>query len=132
MEVMNTWLTQELKISMDHKEGRRYYIAVAFPLKDDVGKIIGVCAITTEIIERKRIEEDLRKNRRFLADLIDNSAAIICTKDRYGRYELVNRQWKEVPDMELMLHFLKYSSMDQNRFSNYTKNTIVSEKVNLL
>ena len=48
------------------------------------------------ITERIRAEEDLRRNRRFLSDLIEHSGALICAKDRDGRYELVNRKWEEV------------------------------------
>lgn len=36
------------------------------------------------------------KNRRFLADLIEHSGALICVKDREGRYELINHKWEEV------------------------------------
>ncbi len=48
------------------------------------------------ITDRKRIENDLRESRRFLADLIENSGALISVKDREGRFEMVNRKWEEV------------------------------------
>ena len=38
----------------------------------------------------------LNENRIFLAELIENSGALIYVKDRLGRYELVNRKWEEV------------------------------------
>lgn len=60
------------------------------------GAVLGFQAITRDITERKRIEDDLRKNRQFLSDLIENSGALIYVKDRAGRYELVNRKWEEV------------------------------------
>jgi len=58
----------------------------------------GLCILSSfdDITERKRVEEDLRRNRRFLSDLIEHSGALICVKDRDGRYQLVNRKWEEV------------------------------------
>ena len=55
-----------------------------------------VFGVIQDITDRKRTEEDLRKNRRFLSDLIENSGATIFVKDREGRYEMVNRKFEEV------------------------------------
>ncbi len=49
-----------------------------------------------EILQRQ-VEErtrSLEENRRFLSDLVENSATVIFAKDRLGRYELVNREWE--------------------------------------
>lgn len=46
--------------------------------------------------DRIKVEEELRRNCRFLSDLVEYSGNIICIKDRQGRYELVNRKWEEV------------------------------------
>jgi PAS domain S-box-containing protein len=48
------------------------------------------------ITDRKRVENELRESRRFLADLIENSGTLISVKDREGRFEMVNRKWEEV------------------------------------
>lgn len=58
----------------------------------------GQCMLSSidDITERKRIEEDLRSNRRFLSELVEHSATLICVKDPDGRYELVNRKFEEV------------------------------------
>ena len=47
----------------------------------------------------QRIDNGLSDNRRFLADLIEHSAAVIFVKDLEGRYELVNRRYEEVTGM---------------------------------
>ncbi|HBF34662.1 TPA: hypothetical protein DDW35_08855 [Candidatus Sumerlaeota bacterium] len=52
--------------------------------------------IGINIADRKKAEEDLRKSRRFLADLIEHSGTLIFVKNREGRYELVNSQWEVV------------------------------------
>lgn len=52
------------------------------------------------VTERKQVGDALRENRRFLADLIEYSGALIFVKDRDGRYELVNRKWEEVTGLK--------------------------------
>ncbi len=48
-----------------------------------------------DITYRKKAEDSLKENQRFLADLLDNSATIIIVKDHEGRYQLVNRKWED-------------------------------------
>lgn len=55
-----------------------------------------VFGIIQDITDRKRVEEDLRENRRFLSELIEHSGNLIFVKDREGRYEMVNHKWEEV------------------------------------
>ena len=45
---------------------------------------------------RNRAEEALRRERRFLADVIEHSGALVYMKDKEGRYLLVNRSWEEM------------------------------------
>ena len=59
-----------------------------------------VFGIIQDITDRKRAEEDLRKNRRFLSELIEHNGAVIFVKDREGRYEMVNRKWEEVTGLK--------------------------------
>jgi two-component system cell cycle sensor histidine kinase/response regulator CckA len=55
-----------------------------------------VFGIIQDITDRKRAEEDLRENRRFLSELIEYSGTLIFVKDGEGRYEMINRKWEEV------------------------------------
>ncbi len=52
--------------------------------------------VLTDITDRKKAEDELRENRRFLSDIIEHSGAIIFCKDLQGRYELLNRKWEDV------------------------------------
>ncbi|MFZ1517253.1 MAG: PAS domain S-box protein [Ignavibacteriaceae bacterium] len=53
-------------------------------------------AVFSIVTERKQTELALQKNRRFLADLIENSGTLIYVKDIEGRYELVNKKWESI------------------------------------
>jgi len=53
----------------DLADGRQHvFLANKFPLRDASGKIYAVCAISTDITERKQAEEALRENRAKLAE----------------------------------------------------------------
>ncbi|MEX2559317.1 MAG: PAS domain-containing protein [Pirellulales bacterium] len=49
---------------------RRTYVSVKFPLVDSAGKPYAVCGVSTDITERKRAEEQLKSEQRFLKQLI--------------------------------------------------------------
>ncbi|MBN2040600.1 MAG: PAS domain-containing protein [Spirochaetes bacterium] len=64
-------------------------------IKNENGVFMGYRCRNRDITSLKNTEEELRSSRQFLYDLIDHSSAIICVKDREGRFELVNRKWEE-------------------------------------
>jgi PAS domain S-box-containing protein len=45
-----------------HSDGLHTYISIKFPLCDHTGKPYATCGISTDITERKRIEDELRAN----------------------------------------------------------------------
>jgi len=55
--------------------------------------------LSREITDRKRLEDELQESRRFLADLIESSGALIFAKDLQGHYTIVNRKWEQVAGM---------------------------------
>lgn len=59
-----------------------------------------ILAAMRDISDRLKAEEDLRENRRFLSDLIENSGALIFVKDKEGHYTLINRIWEEVTGLK--------------------------------
>ena len=52
--------------------------------------------LSRDITERRRLEDELRENQRFLSGVIENSGALILAKDQQGRYTIVNRKWEQV------------------------------------
>ena len=60
------------------------------PLKDASGHVKSLLSIVIDITERKRLERDLERNRKFLQTVMDHIPAGIAIKDRDMRYVLVN------------------------------------------
>jgi PAS domain S-box-containing protein len=48
-----------------HDDGDHTYISIKFPLRDAAGEIYGVCGISTDITERKGLEEKLRETAKL-------------------------------------------------------------------
>lgn len=69
---------------------RRVYATVKIPLYDSSGKVRGLCGISTDITERKQIEEALNHNQELLATVLDNIGACIYMKSPDGRYLYAN------------------------------------------
>ena len=49
-----------------HDDGPHTYVSVKFPLHDPAGNVSAVCGIATDITDRKRTEEELRRSNRDL------------------------------------------------------------------
>jgi rsbT co-antagonist protein RsbR len=54
-----------------HADGMHTYISVKFPLLDETGSIFGVGGISTDITERKRMEDEMQMARFTLLNLAD-------------------------------------------------------------
>jgi len=60
-------------------------------------RLLGVFGqMLVNVSNRKRVLDELRENRRFLSDIIDNSGSVLYVKDLAGRHIIVNRAWEEV------------------------------------
>jgi PAS domain S-box-containing protein len=88
-------ITEKRTVITTEPVGARFYETYKFPFLVK-NKVAGVAGIVRDITERKLAEEELRKSRSLLSDMIENSGALICVKDRDGRYEMVNRKWQDV------------------------------------
>jgi diguanylate cyclase (GGDEF)-like protein/PAS domain S-box-containing protein len=68
----------------------RIYWTVKMPIYDQQGHIRGLCGISTDITERKQIEDTLRNNQELLSTVLDNIGACVYMKAEDGRYLYAN------------------------------------------
>ena len=80
---------EEIDVSPDSPE-RRVYLEVKTPIVDDAGRIIGLCGISTDITERKQMEEALRESELRFSLFMENLPACAYIKDEQGRHIFVN------------------------------------------
>ncbi|MDX2168509.1 MAG: PAS domain-containing protein [Deltaproteobacteria bacterium] len=70
------------EVVVDGEGVERTYLSIKFPLRDRDGVVYGVCGISTDITERKRIESELRRSEATLVAVIESSSDPICAIDR--------------------------------------------------
>jgi PAS domain S-box-containing protein len=64
----------------------------SFPLRDTSGRIVGWCALLTDIEERKRTEDALRERERESRLIVDSIPGLVATLTPDGEVEVVNNQ----------------------------------------
>jgi two-component system, sensor histidine kinase and response regulator len=82
----------DIEVPETRPDGSRGWLMMSkFPLHDHMGKVIGIVGTYEDITERKRVEEDLRRERGILRTLIDNLPDAIYAKDADCRKTLANQ-----------------------------------------
>lgn len=69
----------------------RWYQTIKVPLISDDGKSVQLLGIATDITERKRAQDELQAQHRFLRQIIDLNTSFIFAKGVEGRFILVNK-----------------------------------------
>ena len=92
--VLEAGRTLEFEESAVYADGVHNYIVHKFPLMDAAGNIYAVGAISTDITEHKRAEDDLRKQKEILQKIFDHIPVMVRFLDEDGRIRLVNREWE--------------------------------------
>ena len=78
------------------KDGSRFWALVVIDaVRDDAGEPVGFAKITRDISERRAMEERLRESEERLRAFTSHSPALMCMKDREGRYRFVNDRFLE-------------------------------------
>jgi PAS domain S-box-containing protein len=87
--------TMEFEEAIPHADGLHTYISVKVPLCDEGGVLYAVCAISTDITERKRDQEIIQKmNEDLEARVFKRTAELEAANERL-RHEILNRRQAE-------------------------------------
>ncbi|MFN4292001.1 MAG: diguanylate cyclase [Permianibacter sp.] len=84
---------------------QRIYWTVKKPLRDERGRIVGMCGISTDITERKRLECELTRQRALLQTVLNNVDAFIYIRDDQRRFHYVNHKLAQLfgrPEQEII------------------------------
>src|SRR5207245_2322934 len=79
-------LTEQLDAPFRRKDGAEVQaiVSVSPDLGDD-GQYIGSLAMVTDVTERKRIGDELQKERDFISAVLDTAGCLVVVLDRDGR-----------------------------------------------
>lgn len=84
------------ELCLHQKAGSKVWAKLAAtPIPDEQSGPDGMLIMLTDITQRKLAEEEIRKSRTELQEVLDNSPALIYMKDQAGRYIFVNRRWTD-------------------------------------
>ncbi|MBI5184688.1 MAG: PAS domain S-box protein [Nitrospinae bacterium] len=92
IKVMKTGVSLEFEETVPQDDGMHSYISIKFPLFGPNGAINAVCGISTDITQRKRIEEELRK----LSHAVEQCPVSIIITDTMGNIEYANPKFTQV------------------------------------
>ncbi|PKN76328.1 MAG: hypothetical protein CVU52_05225 [Deltaproteobacteria bacterium HGW-Deltaproteobacteria-10] len=82
LEVITSESVLEKEEILESEQGKRFFISIKFPLRDDDGVIRGVCGMITEITARKQAEQALRESDKKYQTLFENAdEAIFIAQD---------------------------------------------------
>lgn len=70
----------------------RFYWSVKVPIRDQQGKVTGLCGISTDITERRALERELEEQKNLFSLVLENMDAFVYMKDRQRRYLYVNEK----------------------------------------
>ncbi len=91
MEQGQTIQREELNYIKPSGEQRTYW-TVKKPVYGADGSIIGMCGISTDITDRKRLEKELARQRQLLETALNNVDAFVYIRDTDHRFLYVNQK----------------------------------------
>lgn len=91
MQVFNTGEIIARENMVPHPDGIQAYFLTIFPLRNEVGEIYGVCGVSLDITERKRIEQELQRQQILLNTVVNNLPTIIYVASTEGQVLLANQ-----------------------------------------
>ncbi|OAI16102.1 hypothetical protein A1359_08780 [Methylomonas lenta] len=93
---LNTGQAYELDLDAIHSNGTIKKIIARGQVKRDLtGKITGIYGVAIDITERKRVDQQLQRQRDFLNAVLENAGALIVVLDKDGRICRFNHACEE-------------------------------------
>jgi PAS domain S-box-containing protein len=90
-------LRTHCEIAVRHEAGHRIWLEVNFvPYADVRGRIVGFYDLTRDVTKRKQVEQELRRLRNYLSNIIDSMPSVIIGVDNDGKVTQWNRQAEQV------------------------------------
>jgi PAS domain S-box-containing protein len=85
----------EVEKRLLHAEGHTIWAQLTTSIvRDGEGRPIYLISQIQDVTERKQAERDALESSQRLQSIIDNTTALVYTKDREGRYGLINRRYE--------------------------------------
>lgn len=111
LEVVKALKELKTEQSIPQPDGMHTYIAVKFPLYDLTGRIYAIGGISTDISERKKLEESLKEVDKLFNMSID--IIVIASKDKFIKINPAMSRILGYSEQELLSHpFLTYVHPD--------------------
>ena len=86
-----------IEYRIKHADGSwRWHTVSAVPIKDGMGKIVGLEGVSRDITDRKAAEDALRAKSEELEDYFNSSLDMLCIVDSVGHFIRVNPEWEQV------------------------------------
>jgi PAS domain S-box-containing protein len=96
LRVMREQVPLQVEEVMERADGPHTYLSAKFPLRDPEGEPYAVCAIATDITERKRAEQALRESERHFRSIVDTAHDAFVSLDDSGRITAWNPQAEQM------------------------------------